>query len=232
MITLRKAEDRRRRKRGIHDSWMAFDPENRVDPLRHGFHALESLDEESLGPGMRLRAHPRKDIEILTYVHEGVLILQDEAGQLGRQGPGEFQYMSASPAVRHRALNGSSSDTAHVYQSRMTPSLVEVHPVPEQRIFPTADREGILRLVVSRDGGGMSLRSRQDVRLYSSILLQGHHLVHELEGGRCAWLHVVKGTVVIRDLELRAGDAAAFDGETAVSFTAQEPAEILLFDLA
>jgi quercetin 2,3-dioxygenase len=232
MITLRKAEDRRRRKRGSHASWMAFDPESRVDPLRHGFHALESLDEENLGPGMRLRAHPGKDVEILTYVHEGVLILQGEAGQLGRQGPGEFQYMSASPAVRHRALNGSSSDTAHVYQSRMTPSLGQFRPVPEQKMFPTADREGILRLVVSRDGGGMSLRSHQDVRLYSSILLQGHHMVHELERGRCAWLHVVNGTVVVRDLELRAGDAAAFDGEAAVSFTAQEPAEILLFDLA
>ena len=232
MITLRKAEERRRFRRGLQDTWMTFDPENRVDPLRDGFHALESLNEETLGPGMGLHPHVRKDVEIITYVREGILTLPREAGRAGHLGSGEFQHMSASRGVRHRARNGSSTATAHVYQSCITPGPADAGPVREQMRFPTADREGILRLVVSPDGGGRSLRSRRDVRMYSSVLLLGHHLVHEISRGRGAWLHVVNGRVVLRDLELGVGDAVALDGEVAVSFTAQEPAEILLFDLA
>jgi len=87
-------------------------------------------------------------------------------------------------------------------------------------------------MVVSAQGRHESLSIDQDVRLYSSILLLGHHLIHELEAGRVAWLHVVKGRVMLRDHDLRAGDGAAIENESAISFTAQEPAEVLLFDLA
>ena len=87
-------------------------------------------------------------------------------------------------------------------------------------------------MVVSAQGRHESLSIDQDVRLYSSILLLGHHLIHELEAGRVAWLHVVKGRVMLRDHDLRAGDGAAIESESAISFTAQEPAEVLLFDLA
>ena len=85
MITLRKAENRRLlRRRGLQDTWMTFDPENRVDPLRDGFHALESLNEETLGPGMGLHPHVQEDVEIITYVREGILTLPREAGRTGR----------------------------------------------------------------------------------------------------------------------------------------------------
>ena len=66
----------------------------------------------------------------------------------------------------------------------------------------------------------------------SSVLLLGQHLIHEMGAGRGAWLHVVKGQIQLRDHCLSTGDGAALDGEAAVSFTAQEPTEILLFDVA
>jgi len=44
MITLRRSGDRRHLKRGNSDTWMTFDPENEVDSLRRGFHAMESLN--------------------------------------------------------------------------------------------------------------------------------------------------------------------------------------------
>ena len=52
------------------------------------------------------------------------------------------------------------------------------------------------------------------------------------EKGRGAWLHVVKGRILLREFNLGTGDAAALENEAAISFTAQEPAEVLLFDLA
>ena len=57
-------------------------------------------------------------------------------------------------------------------------------------------------------------------------------MVHEFQGGRTGWLHVIKGRILLQDRSLRTGDGAALIDEAAASFTAQEPSEILLFDLA
>ncbi len=211
---------------------MTFDPENGSEPLRRGFHALKSLNEENLSPEMGLYPHSPDDAEIVTYVREGSLVHQNGSGRLGHLGAGEFQHTSARHGISHRALNDSLIHTAHVFQSCITPGGVESRRIQEQKRFPIADREGVLRLVVSPDGREESLRIHQDVRMYSSVLLDGHHLIHELGAGRGAWLQIVKGSILLRGHDLRAGDGAALDDEASVSFTAQEPAEILLFDLA
>jgi redox-sensitive bicupin YhaK (pirin superfamily) len=67
--------------------------------------------------------------------------------------------------------------------------------------------------------------------LYSSLLEKGHHVVHELRSGRGAWLKVIAGRIRLIDQSVQAGDGAALEDELVVSFTAQEPSEILLFDL-
>jgi redox-sensitive bicupin YhaK (pirin superfamily) len=232
MITLRRSGDRRHLKRGISDTWMTFDPENQIDPLRRGFHALESLNEEKLGPEMGLHPHPKENLEIITYVREGVLIHQTDADGLGRLGPGEFQRSNVCRGIRHRALNGSPIDAAHVFQSAISAKGPAPRTLQEQKRFPQADREGMLRIIVSPDGAQESLPILQDVRLYSSILLLGHHLIHELAAGRGAWLQVLKGRIRLSGQDLCEGDGAALENVSSLSFTAQEAAEILLFDLA
>src|SRR4030095_3529849 len=77
-----------------------------------------------------------------------------------------------------------------------------------------------------------SLHLHEDTRLYSTILEPGQHVVHELAPGRAAWLHVGLGEVTLRDLVLTAGDGAGLSAERAVSLTARQGSEILLFDLA
>jgi len=187
---------------------------------------------------MSLHPHSSNDIEIVTYVRDGTLINQDSFGGLGRIESGEFQRTSAARKIRHRVINGSLLDPAHIFQSSITPDGNDFQPGMEQRRFPVKDREGVLRLVASLDGRSGSLRIQQDLRMYSSIMLIGHHLVHELSRGRAAWIHVVKGRVLLKgrvileDQLLGTGDAAALEDETAVSFTAEIPSEILLFDLA
>jgi len=57
-------------------------------------------------------------------------------------------------------------------------------------------------------------------------------MIHALEPDRSAWLHVVEGHILMNDLSLQTGDGAGLSGEISVSFTAQMPTEVLLFDLA
>ena len=232
MITLRRSADRRRLKRGLTDTWMTFDPENPVDPLRRGFHALELLNEELLAPETGAHPQPRDDLEIITYVHEGTLVYQDDAGELGRLETGEFQRTNLHHGLRDRTLNASLLDSTHIFQSGIAAGGIALTPTQEKRRFPIADREGVLRVVVSPNQLHESLPIRSDVRLYSSILLLGHHLIHPLASGRGAWLHVITGKIRLGSFDLGVGDSAALENEAAISFTARESAEILLFDLA
>jgi len=232
VITLRRSEDRRHLKRGLSDTWMTFDPENPIDPLRQGFHALELLNEELLAPEMGSDPRHRDDLEIITYVHEGALVYQDDCGALGRLESGEFQRTNLRRGLRDRTLNGSPIDASHIFQGGIAARGMALEPTQEKRRFPIADREGVLRLVVGPDQRPTSLPIQSDVRLYSSILLLGHHLIHPLESGRGGWLHVITGRIRLGPFDLRVGDAAALENEAAISFTAQEPAEVLLFDLA
>ena len=232
MITVRKSEDRRHVRSRAHDTWMTFDPSRSVDPFRHGFHALEALNEELLAPEMALFPHPREAVEIVTYVQEGRLIRQEASGQLGHLEAGEFQRASAPREGRRPETSGGSIATARVFQSCISAEAVDSGPIPDRKRFTRADREGVLRLVASPDGRESSLRLRPDVRLYSAVLLTGQHLIHELSGGRAAWLQVIDGTVGLRDHELRTGDGAALEAEAAVALTARGASEVLLFDLA
>ena len=232
MITLRRSDQRRHIKSASQDTWLTFDPESHVDPMRHGFHALESLNEEHPAPEMGLLNHRQGDIEIITYVRTGTLIQQKNPGRMGRIQAGEFQHTRAGGGVEHRSLNASLVETANVFQSCITLDRPDLKPLQQLKHYPLSDREGILKLVVSPDGGEKSLRIHPDVRMYSSVLLLGHHLIHELDKGRGAWLHVVKGRIQLRDYYLGTGDGAALDHEAVVSFTAQQPSEIILFDLA
>jgi redox-sensitive bicupin YhaK (pirin superfamily) len=114
----------------------------------------------------------------------------------------------------------------------MAPYLQEREPNYDHKYFPFSERHGTLRLIASPEPSEESLRLQQDARVFSSILDRGHHVAYELSPGRGAWLHVVAGRVRLLDHCLEAGDGVCVDGEAAVSFTAQEASEILLFDLA
>jgi redox-sensitive bicupin YhaK (pirin superfamily) len=118
-----------------------------------------------------------------------------------------------------------------LFQSVFTPGTKLPQPGGEKKRFTLAERRGILKLIASPDGKDNSLKIQQDVEMYSTLIQKGNHMIHELRPGRKAWLHVVKGQIDLSGLLLHAGDGAGFTDETAVSFTAQEPTEILLFDL-
>ena len=72
---------------------------------------------------------------------------------------------------------------------------------------------------------------QQDALMFSAVLEPGQHVVHELSGGRIAWLHLVEGEATLGDTILTTGDGVGVTAERAVSLTAQSETEILLVDL-
>ncbi len=210
---------------------MTFDAECAADPLRMGFRTLKSLNEEGLAPGAGFLLKPDRDLEVLTYVWEGSLIEESPSGKTTVLEVGECRRSTARSGTTHRAVNGSLTGHSHAFLCCIASDRKDLKSRSEQRRFPVAERRGVSRLLASPDGKDASLKMHHDVRVYSSLLDPGHHLIHELVPGRSAWVQVVKGRIQLVDHGLRAGDGASFVDEAAVSLTAQEPSEILLFDL-
>lgn len=232
MITVRRSTERRIIASEAQTTWMTFDWENKADPLQKGFGALKIFNEEQLSPGRAFILHTHKEMVVVTYVHEGVVICNGPLGKNGLMEPGDFLQVNATLGAKQYTLNASPSDDAHVFQSGFTPTAGVLEPNGEKKLFTLAERKGILRLIASPDGKEASLKIQQDVQMYSTLIHKGNHMIHEFKPGRKAWLHVVKGGINLGGLQLQAGDGAGFAGENAVSFTAQGPTEILLFDLA
>lgn len=193
---------------------------------------LETLDENRLPPRADVPRHARDEAEIVTYVREGTVAYEDSMGHAGVIHAGEFQRMTSALGARHSEANASRADWAHVFQIRLRHSASELEPGREQKRFSAAERRGGLCVVASPDARRGSLRLHQDTRMYSALLEPGQHVVHELSPERAAWLHVVQGEVTLGDLVLTAGDGAGVTTERAVSLTARENSEILLFDVA
>ncbi len=222
MIHPHPTRERRHILRHRRESWHTFDGD--------GFGALVDLTEDRIPPRTRATPQPRRDAEVVTYVLAGSLT-QSGASRGGHVLAGEFQRTVFTGGIRHGDGNPSRGDWAHVFAVSLHAPAPDQDDLPEQRRFSAAQRRGLWCVVASPDGHAGSLRLAQDVRVHSTLLRPGQHLVHELAARRGAWLHVLHGEVALADLALTAGDGAGFTAERVVSLTARTDAELLLIDL-
>lgn len=231
MITIRRSEERRHIESKNQQTWMTFDLENNADPLQNGFGVLKILNEEILSPGSGFILHTHKDMVVVTYVPEGMIIYKGLLEEPQVMEAQEFRQIGITSGEKLSAFNLLESEDAHIFQSGFASNGKTPKTKGTKKLFTQAERQGVLKLVASPDGREASLPIQQDVQIYSTFIHKGNHMIHELKPGRSSWLHVVKGRIGLEDLNLQTGDGAGLFGEIAVSFTAQMPTEILLFDL-
>lgn len=231
MMIVRKSEERHYAGNEKQKTWMTFDSKNKADPLQNGFGVLKILNEEILSPGSGFILHTHKDMVVVTYVREGIIIYKSPLEKPGLLEIEDFHLINLAADSVQSAVNASTIDEAHVFQSAFTPGTDLLEAGGEKKIFTLTERKGIFKLIASPDGKESSLKIQQDVQIYSTLINKGNHMIHEMTPGRSAWLHVVKGRILMNEKIFQTGDGAGLSDEISVSFTAQEPTEILLFDL-
>ena len=232
MITRRPADERGRTRTNWLDGRHTFSFNRYHDPRWSGFRDLLVINEDRVAPAKGFPPHSHSDMEIITYIISGALEHRDSMGNTSVIRPGEVQRMSAGTGVTHSEFNPSSGEQVHLLQIWITPEREGLTPSYEQREFSTEESRGRLRLIASRDGRDGSVTVHQDAEVYNASLGEGDEVSHELKGGRHAWVQVVKGSLKINDVELKAGDGAAVSEEEKLLIRADEQSEILLFDLA
>jgi redox-sensitive bicupin YhaK (pirin superfamily) len=193
-----------------------------------GVSALRVLNDDRVQPGAGFAAHGHQDMEILTYVTEGVIAHQDSMGHTTHLPAGEFQLMSAGTGVRHSEYNASDTESLHFLQIWIVPDQRGLTPGYQQKQFPVT---GPMQLIASPDGRNGSLRVHQDASVYQVVLGAAQPITWPVVPGRSVYLHLVHGTLTVNGAVLQAGDGVTITEEDSVDLRGTTAAEALLFDL-
>ena len=231
MIIVRRSGERRHIENKDQNTWMTFDRENKNDLLKNGFGSLILLNEEILSRDRALLFRPLHDLVIVTYVQKGVVVYHGPLGGSDLLEAGDFHRINVAPGAAQHEFDSIMSGDARIFQSGFTPGTEAAESKGKKIFIAHADRHGIFKLIASPDGREDSLPIQRDVHMFSSFIHQGNHISHPLKHGRSVWLHVVIGRIQVKNFVLQTGDGAGFTGENSVSLTAQEPCEVLLYDL-
>ena len=112
------------------------------------------------------------------------------------------------------------------------PNIQEIKPGYEQKTIPVAEKRGLLRIVASPTGEEGSVQIHADAKLYAGLFNGQEKAALILDPNRKAYVHVIKGQLLVNDQELNAGDALLLEQETQLNICNGKDAEVLVFDLA
>jgi quercetin 2,3-dioxygenase len=232
MINVRSAKERGHSDLGWLDSWHTFSFSDYYDSANMGFRALRVINDDTVAPSGGFGTHGHRDMEIITYVLSGALEHKDSLGTGSVIRPGDLQKMSAGTGIRHSEFNHSSGEPVHFLQIWITPERGGIAPKYEQLHFSREAKLGKLLLVAANEQRDDIIRIHQDVKMYVTVLdSPDQRVLHQLESGRHAWLHVARGSIQLNGETLNAGDGAAITNESRLELAGSPSGEAILFDL-
>ncbi len=201
------------------------------NPDRMGFGPLRVINDDIIGAGQGFGMHPHKDMEIITYVREGVITHRDSLGNEGHTAAGDVQVMSAGTGITHAEMAGREGSTK-LFQIWIQPRARNLAPRWEQSVFPKEPVTDRLNLLVSGragDNGKNALMINQDAAIYGGKLLKGTQLSHKI-GGQ-AYIVIAEGTVRINGTEMAEGDGAEATGEKTLVIEAGTDSVLLVIEM-
>jgi len=232
MITVRKSEDRGKGHIDWLDSRFSFSFGDYYDPAFESFGPLRVINEDWIKGFAVYPPHPHRDMEIVTYILDGVIAHKDSTGGGGTIRPGEIQRMSAGSGIVHAEFNASPTETCHLLQIWIMPSKTGIAPGYEQKTIDAEAVHNHFGRIAAPEPRENEVRLVQDAEIWVAKLDADVEAIHPLPQGRKAWLQVAKGEVMLDGQVLKAGDAAAITDQAQIAVRSQTAAEVLLFDLS
>jgi redox-sensitive bicupin YhaK (pirin superfamily) len=218
MPEIRRAEQRFHTVGDGVQTWHSFSYGMHYDPDQIGFGPIMAINTEHVAPGGGYDVHDHADVEIVTWVLEGVLRHEDSTGQSGDIRPGTAQRLSAGTGVRHSERNGSDDEPLVFVQMMLWSdhdgppeyAQTEVEPVPAA-LVATVDVQAPAELFAVRLEAGQRVTVPASPR---SLVL------------------VTRGSVDVEGERLDVGDEARFTGAGGYDLAADAPARALVWQLS
>lgn len=228
MIYIRKSQDRGMSQADWLKSFHTFSFAEYYDAEWMGFGSLRVINEDTVQPGGGFGRHPHNNMEIISYVVEGVLEHKDSMGTGSVIKPGEIQIMAAGTGIEHSEFNHSKTGLLHFLQIWIIPAARNLKPRYQQVKIQKAENQFIL--IGTNQEKENTVLINQDVHLYAAHLTPNHQIDYPLQNTRMAWLQLIKGEIKLNTQTLMPGDGAAIQHEK-ITIHCNQEAELLLFDL-
>lgn len=227
---LRKANDRGSANFGWLKSKHSFSFGHYYDPKHTGFSALRVINDDRVTPGAGFSTHGHRDMEIISYVLDGAIEHQDNVGNVQTLPAGEFQLMSAGKGIFHSEYNASKSHHLRFLQIWIEPSTFGNKPSYQQKAFGQAQG---LTTIVTPTGEANSLQIKQNMKLHQLILAPNTEAKLDLSISKNAYVHQVKGKLIVEDTLLEPGDGAKVQGQNQLLFrnTGKHQVTAIVFEL-
>jgi redox-sensitive bicupin YhaK (pirin superfamily) len=139
--------------------------------------------------------------------------------------------MSAGTGVTHSEFNHAEGQTTHFLQIWLLPNVTGIAPGYEQKTISNEQKRGKLRLVASPDGAQGSVSIHANALLYAGLFDGDESAELALDPERKAYVHLVRGELLVNEQRLSGGDAILLANETRIGLSNGINAEVLVFDL-
>lgn len=231
MIKVRKSRERGHFDHGWLETFHTFSFADYHDPHYMAFRTLRVINEDYVKPGEGFGTHSHRDMEIITFILEGVLEHKDSLGNTSVIKPGEIQRMTAGTGVTHSEFNPSKNERVRLLQIWILPNQKGLEPSYEQQVIEPEKKTNRLALIASPDAREGSVKVHQDALVYLGGLGKGKSLNYQPDSGRGVWIQVADGNLFLNHQELSAGDGAAIEKESSFQIRSPHKSTFLLFDL-
>ncbi|OBK25408.1 quercetin 2,3-dioxygenase [Mycobacterium asiaticum] len=203
-----------------------YDPDN----THHGL--LLVNNDDVVAPGSGFDTHPHRDMEIVTWVLEGELTHQDSTGNHGVIYPGLAQRMSAGSGILHSEKNDSSTQPVHFVQMWVVPGQSGLAPSYQQHEVGDELLGGNLVTIASgmpAHDAAIALHNR-GAALHCARMQRGDTIA--LPAAPYLHVFVARGGLTVEGAgALGAGDAVRFSDGDGRALSADEPAEVLVWEM-
>jgi redox-sensitive bicupin YhaK (pirin superfamily) len=195
-------------------------------PLVDPFLLLDEMGPAQYGPGEAVGApdHPHRGFETVTYMLEGEFEHEDSAGNRGKLGPGDVQWMTAGAGVVHSEMPSArirqQGGRVHGFQiwvnlpARDKMSKPHYQEVPAARIpeARTDDGLAIVRVIAGEALGARAvIETRTPIVYLDWTLSPGASTIATLPRDHDAFAFVFQGAALVGD-----GATVVSDGQLAI----------------
>jgi redox-sensitive bicupin YhaK (pirin superfamily) len=233
-MKIRRSEERGHFDFGWLETYHSFSFGDYFDRNHMHFSDLRVINHDFIAPSTGFPNHPHKDMEIITYVLNGVVEHQDSMGNKTQIRAGEIQTMSAGTGIFHSEYNPSSTEVLELIQIWVMPKSKGGNPGYAQKKFDLTERNNYFLKIISGQKDQSAMPINQDAEIYASVIQPSKQISFPKNQSKKYWIQVVQGKILIEGQKLQKGDAISFDESdqiNIINFESTEAAELLLFEL-
>lgn len=194
------------------------------------FGSLRVINDDIFDAGKGFGTHPHENMEIISYVVDGVLTHKDSMGNKRDLVRGQVQYMSAGTGVTHSEYNLTEKPLRFL-QIWIIPNKKGYTPNYGDYRFEWEEREGKWLQIVSGLQGNASIQIHQDMNISVVSLKANENIDYHIDSNRQVYLVQIEGCGMINGETINEKDGAEIIDEEKINLRAKTDSHIILFDM-